>query len=41
MIATSFTDLLRRALDGPRDHWWWTADDFEGLRDAYDGVSAE
>jgi hypothetical protein len=36
VVATSFTDLLRRALNGPKDAWWWTVDGFEGLGDAYD-----
>ncbi len=36
VVATSFTDLLRRALLSEADSWWWTEDPFEGLGDAYD-----
>jgi hypothetical protein len=38
IVATSFTDLLRRALEAPRDAWWWTTVDFEDLGDAYEGI---
>ncbi len=36
VVATSFTDLLRRALLSEAESWWWTEDAFEGLGDAYD-----
>lgn len=38
VVATSFTDLLRRALASRDESWWWTEDAFEGLGDAYDGT---
>lgn len=38
VVATSFTDLLRRALSSRDESWWWTEEAFEGLGDAYDGT---
>lgn len=36
VIASSFTDLLVRALSNKGEHWWWLQREFPSLGDAYD-----
>lgn len=36
VAATSFTDLLFRLLGARGGYWFWLAEDFESLGDAYD-----
>jgi cell wall assembly regulator SMI1 len=36
VVATNFTDLLRRAVDNQGDYLWWLKESFESLGDAYD-----
>ena len=36
VVALSFTELLERILECKGGHWFWLADEFVGLGDAYD-----
>ena len=36
IIATSFTDLLRRLITNKGEYWYWLSDDFKPIGDAYD-----
>jgi hypothetical protein len=38
VVATSFTDLVRRLLAGDGGHWYWLEPGWESLGDAYDGI---
>lgn len=38
IIATSFKNLLERLFWNKGQHWYWLADDFQPLGDAYDDV---
>lgn len=38
VVATGFSDLLKRALQNRGKYFWWLDDSFEGLGDAYDDL---
>jgi hypothetical protein len=40
VVATSFTDLVRRLLAGGGAHWYWLEPGWVSLGDAYDGADA-